>query len=68
MEDDGPAARLRLALEMFDFGVRMQRARLRREHPDLDEARIDDLMQDWMLHRPGAVHGDCAGRLLHQRP
>ena len=67
VRDDDPAQRLRLALEMFEFGVRMQRTSLRRKHPDLDEAGIDDLMRAWMLHRPGAIHGDSAGRISEYR-
>ena len=45
---------------MFDFGVSMQRMRLRRANPDLDENAIDELMSAWMLERPGAEDGDCA--------
>jgi hypothetical protein len=65
---DGPAQRLRLALEMFEFGVRMQRMRLQRNHPDLDDVQIDDLMREWMLDRPGAEHGDCAGPVSLRNP
>lgn len=61
MGPDSPGQRLRLALEMFDFGVRMQRLRLQRQHPDVDETGIDELMNAWMLDRPGATNGDCAG-------
>jgi hypothetical protein len=46
---------------MFEFGRRMQRMSLQRKHPDLDDVQIDDLMREWMLHRPGAEHGDCGG-------
>lgn len=67
MEGDDPARRLRLALEMFEFGVRMQRTRLRRTHPDLTDTEIDDLMTAWMLDRPGAAHGDCAGPVSQRR-
>ena len=61
MASDTPGQRLRLALEMFDFGVSMQRMRLRRANLDLDENAIDELMSAWMLERPGAEDGDCAG-------
>jgi hypothetical protein len=58
---DGPAQRLRLALEMFEFGVRMHWTSLRRNNPDLDDVQIADLLREWMLARPGAADGDCAG-------
>ena len=61
MPADDAGQRLRPALEMFDFGVRMQRCRLRRTHPDVDDAEVDMLMTEWMLDRPGAQDGDCAG-------
>lgn len=67
MASDSPGERLRLALDMFDFGVRMQRTRLEREHPDLDDAAIDELMRAWLHDRPGAVDGDCAGPVSRRR-
>jgi hypothetical protein len=58
-----PAARrLRLALEMFEFGEQMQRSRLRRLHPDVSDAEIDEKVRSWMLSRPGAALGDGVGR------
>lgn len=61
MEEDSPAARIRLALEMFEFGMEMQRARLHRVHPDAVEATIDEMVQKWLLSRPGAPLGDAIG-------
>jgi hypothetical protein len=68
VQGDDPGRRLRLALEMFEFGVRMQRTNLRRRYPDLDDARIDDLMREWMLDRPGAADVDCAGPVSRRYP
>lgn len=45
------AARLRAALELFDLGERMVRARLRREHPDATDAEIEAMFRRW-LERP----------------
>ena len=60
---DSPVARrLRLALEMFEFGVAMQRARLRRLYPDEDDEAIGARIRDWLRTRPGAEHGDAWGR------
>ncbi|MFF3226724.1 hypothetical protein ACFYV7_28285 [Nocardia suismassiliense] len=62
MPEESPAQRLRLAFEMYDFGVRMQRARIRRTRPGATEAEIEEAVQDWLLSRPGAPLGDALGR------
>jgi hypothetical protein len=59
--DGDPATRLRIALELHDLGVKMQRQRLRREHPDWSDAQLAEAMRAWMRERPGAEHGDAAG-------
>jgi hypothetical protein len=59
--DGDPATRLRIALELHDLGVRMQRQRLRREHPEWSDADLADAMRAWMRDRPGAEHGDAFG-------
>jgi hypothetical protein len=55
------AARLRMALEMHEEGVRLMRQNLRRRHPDATEPAIDRLLGDWLSTRPGAEHGDAEG-------
>ncbi|WP_433729625.1 hypothetical protein ACQP0C_00870 [Nocardia sp. CA-129566] len=59
--EESPGQRLRLALEMYEFGVRMQRARIRRMRPEATEVEVDEVVQDWLLSRPGAPLGDAAG-------
>lgn len=54
--------RLRTALTLFDDGVRLMRANLRRGHPDATEAEIERLVDHWLAERPGAEHGDGVGR------
>jgi len=44
-----PAERLRQALDMHDFGVRLQRDNFRRRHPDASELQIDELIASWLL-------------------
>ena len=58
----GAAARLRMALEMFETGVEMTRQKLRREHPDLSEHEIEAQVRAWLQERPGAEFGDAVGR------
>jgi hypothetical protein len=58
-------ARLRQTFDLFEAGVSMKRAALRREHPDADADEIERLLRTWLGTRPGARHGDAIGR---QRP
>lgn len=57
-----PADKLRAALELHDVGVELMRQSLRRRHPDASDDAIEDLLTDWLRTRPGAEHGDGAGR------
>lgn len=58
---DGPAERLRAALELHDLGERMLRQRLRRERPSATDSDLDDAVDAWLRERPGAEHGDAIG-------
>ncbi|MGW6699813.1 hypothetical protein [Nocardia sp. NPDC055049] len=60
MTEGTPAQRLRLALEMSEFGVQMYRTRMRRMHPDASSAEIADKVASWLLSRQGVE--DKAGR------
>jgi hypothetical protein len=55
-------ARLRQAFDLFEAGVSMKRASLRREHPDADAEEIERRVRAWLQTRPGAEHGDAVGR------
>lgn len=57
-----PRDRLLLALEMADLGEQMVRARVRREHPELDESGIQEAIARWRRDRRDAPYGDCPGR------
>jgi hypothetical protein len=54
--------RLRVAFDLFEAGVSMRRASLRREHPEAGPDEIDRLLREWLATRPGAEHGDAIGR------
>jgi hypothetical protein len=60
------ARRLRVALDMYEFGERMERARLRREEPDATDDEIEQEVRAWRLRRPGAPAGDAVGRPSHR--
>jgi hypothetical protein len=59
---DQAAARLRAALEMFETGLQMMRQNLRRNHPSLSDAEIEERVTAWLRERPGAEFGDAVGR------
>ena len=56
-----PAQRIRIALDLYEVGEGMMRARLKREKPRADDAEIQFLIERWLRTRPGAEHGDYPG-------
>jgi|SRR6266852_594995 len=54
--------RFRLALDMYEFGERMMRSRLRRQHPDASDDQIAQMVGAWREARPGAPDGDAIGQ------
>ena len=48
------AQRMRVAFELFDTGVAMKRAQLRRKHPEASEAELAVRLREWLHTRPGA--------------
>lgn len=61
---DAMAQRFAQACDMADFGIDLQAQRLRRIHLDASEVEIGQLLQDWLLHHPGAEFGDAPGPLV----
>jgi hypothetical protein len=51
-----------LAFELSDLAETMLRQTLRRKHPEAGEDRIEAMVLEWRLRRPGAEYGDCEGR------
>ena len=60
--DQTAAARLRTAFDLFLAGERMMRQNLKRRHPEASDQEIERRLRAWMRERPGAEHGDAAGR------
>lgn len=52
-------ARLRVAFDLHEAGVRLMRENLRRRHPDAGEEEIERRLVAWLRERPGAEHGDA---------
>lgn len=53
--------RLLATFEMFELGVNMMAANLRRRHPHASAAEIERLLDAWLVERPGAEDGDGPG-------
>ncbi|HEX7841932.1 MAG TPA: hypothetical protein VF469_30890 [Kofleriaceae bacterium] len=53
--------RLIATFELFELGVDMMVANLRRRHPDASPEEIERLIDAWLLERPGAEEGDGPG-------
>ena len=57
----------RTTLDLFSTGLDVMRQNLRRSHPEAGDEEIERLLHQWLLDRPGAVAGDCAGRAVEWR-
>ena len=57
-DDRTPAEKLRTAFDLFEAGLDLMRQNLRRRHPAATQAELDGMLQEWLLTRPGAEHGD----------
>jgi hypothetical protein len=55
------AERLRVAFDLHEAGIGLMRAKLSREHPELNQPAIDALLAAWLCQRPGATDGDAVG-------
>jgi hypothetical protein len=53
--------KLRTALSLYQSGIVMKRAQLRREDPAASEQEIAARLSAWLRTRPGAPFGDAEG-------
>ena len=60
-DEETLADRLIMTFELFEFGVEMMAANLRRRHPDATPEKIEQLLGEWLAERPGAELGDGPG-------
>lgn len=56
-DQETPRDRLLLAFEMFEFGVEMMAANLRRRHPGASPEQIEQMLEEW-LAQPDAEPAD----------
>jgi hypothetical protein len=60
-DDEAMRERLFQAFEMWEFGVEIMAANLRRRYPDASVEQIEHMVDDWLATRPGAEAGDGDG-------
>lgn len=58
-----PEARLRLALDLSHAAEIIMRKNLERRFPEENHLEINERLRQWYHERPGAQHGDGAGRV-----
>ncbi len=58
-----PAAleRMQMTFELYEVAETMKRQNIRRRHPELDDAEVEERVVEWLYHRPGVEHGDVDG-------
>ena len=61
---DSVAYAFQMTLDLFETGVDLMRQNLRRSRPEANDAEIERLLGEWLLDRPGAESGDCAGKAV----
>lgn len=61
-QDETPAVKLRMALDLAEVAERMLRQRLRRESPGIPDGELEERVAAWYRRRPGAEFGDGHGR------
>lgn len=56
-----------MAFEMHEVGRRMYVQKLKRVRSSLTEPELQEELLHWLLHRPGAEHGDYPGPRSRRR-
>lgn len=59
-DDETMRDRLFQTFELFEFGVEMMAANLRRKHPTATPAQIEELLEQWLAERPETGDDEAA--------
>ncbi len=62
IRDPAVLRRMEIAFDLYQTAEIIMRQNLRRRHPELDDAEIEQRLAEWRKRRPGAEHGDGVGR------
>ncbi|HEX5714968.1 MAG TPA: hypothetical protein VF179_02340 [Thermoanaerobaculia bacterium] len=62
IRDPAVLSRMKMAFDLYETAEAIMRQNLRRRFPDVPEAEIERRLVEWLHRRPGAEHGDGAGR------
>jgi Rv0078B-related antitoxin len=61
-DDETMRDRLLQTFELFEFGVEMMAANLRRKHPKASPAAIEEMLEHWLAAEPAASDGESFDR------
>lgn len=50
--------RFQTAIDLWATGVTLRRQAIRREHPEASLEEVEQRLNQWLQHRPGAEQGD----------
>ena len=53
---------MRMTMDLYEAAEQIMRQNIRRRHPGLSEAKVEERFVEWLHRRPGAEHGDGVGR------
>jgi Rv0078B-related antitoxin len=63
VSDESLRRRILATFDLFEAGIDLMRQRLHRQYPAESAQQIEERLAAWLLHRPGAEHGDGVGRV-----
>lgn len=62
LRDPDVLRRMKIAFDLYETAEQMKRQNILRRNPGATEEEIQEAIREWLHHRPGAEHGDAAGR------
>lgn len=61
VHDAGIVERMQMTFELYEVAETMKRQNVRRRHPELSPAAVEEQVLEWLLDRSGARDGDSEG-------
>jgi hypothetical protein len=56
IRDPEMMARMQVTFDLYEAAEETMRHRIRREHPELNEAEVEDRLVEWLMSRPKALY------------
>ncbi len=58
---------MQMTFELYQVAEAMKRQNIRRRHPELNDAEVEEQVLEWLYRRPGVVVGDADGASFIRR-